>query len=63
MGPRKEEKKTNYNLYFMPTMNRGKYRWENGRYRLPGGVRFNYAVPGGYLEDRVGMWPEQKIKN
>lgn len=46
----------------MPTMNRGKYRGENGRYRLPGGMRFNYAVPGGYLEDRVGVWPEQKIK-
>lgn len=47
----------------MPTRNRGKYRGKNGRYRLPGGVRFNYAVPGGYLEDRVGVWPERKIKN
>ena len=44
-------------------MNRGTYRWENGRYRLPAGVRLNYAVPGGYLEDRVGVWPERKIKN
>ena len=47
----------------MPTRNRGKYRGKNGRYRLPAGVRLNYAVPGGYLEDRVGVWPEQEIKN
>lgn len=37
----------------MPTVNRGKYRGKNGRYRLP----------AGYLEDRVGVWPEQEIKN
>ena len=36
-------------LYFLPIINWGKYREENGRLMMPVTVRMNHAVADGYL--------------
>ena len=50
-------------LYFMPIVNWGKYRLEDGRYRMPVSVRLNHAVADGYLVAKVFVLLEQEIKN
>lgn len=49
-------------LYFMPVINWGKYRLEDGRYRMPVSVRLNHAVADGYLVAQVFVLLEQEIK-
>ena len=40
-------------LYFMPIVNWGRYREENGRLMMPVSVRMNHAVADGYLVANV----------
>ena len=40
-------------LYFLPIINWGKYREENGRLLMPVSVRMNHAVADGYLVANV----------
>ena len=49
-------------LYFMPIVNWGKYREENGRLMMPVSVRLNHAVADGYLVARVFRLLEEEIK-
>ena len=46
----------------MPVINWGKYRLEDGRYRMPVSVRLNHAVADGYLVAKVFVLLEQEIK-
>lgn len=49
-------------LYFMPIVNWGRYREENGRLMMPVSVRLNHAVADGYLVARVFRLLEEEIK-
>ncbi len=49
-------------LYFLPIINRGKYREENGRYQMPVTVRMNHAVADGYLVAKVFRLLEEEIR-
>lgn len=49
-------------LYFMPIVNWGKYREENGRLMMPVSVRLNHAIADGYLVARVFRLLEQEIR-
>ena len=40
-------------LYFMPIINWGKYREENGKLMMPVSVRMNHAIADGYLVAKV----------
>ena len=49
-------------LYFMPIVNWGKYREENGRLLMPVSVRLNHAVADGYLVAKVFRLLEEEIR-
>ena len=49
-------------LYFMPIVNWGKYREENGRRMMPVSVRLNHAVADGYLVAKVFRLLEEEIR-
>ncbi len=49
-------------LYFLPIINWGKYRMENGRLMMPLTVRLNHAVADGYLVALVFRLLEQEIE-
>ena len=48
-------------LYFMPIVNWGKYREENGRLMMPVSVRLNHAVADGYLVANVFRLMEKEM--
>lgn len=50
-------------LYFLPIINWGKYRKENGKFLMPVSVRLNHAVADGYLNAKVFMLLEKEIKS
>ena len=50
-------------LYFMPIVNWGRYREENGRLVMPLTVRLNHASADGYLLAKVYKILESEIKN
>ena len=49
-------------LYFMPIVNWGKFREENGRLMMPVSVRMNHAAADGYLISKVYLLLAQEIK-
>ncbi len=49
-------------LYFLPIINWGKYREENGRLMMPITVRLNHAVADGYLIANVYKLLEKEIE-
>jgi chloramphenicol O-acetyltransferase type A len=49
-------------LYFLPIVNWGKYRLENGRLMMPLTVRLNHAVADGYLVALVFKLLEQEME-
>ena len=49
-------------LYFLPIINWGKYREENGRLMLPLTVRMNHAIADGYLVAKVYKLLEEEIE-
>ena len=50
-------------LYFLPIINWGKYREENGKFLMPVSVRLNHAVADGYLNAKVFMLLEKEINS
>ena len=50
-------------LYFMPIINWGKFRAENGSLMMPVSVRLNHAVADGYLVAKVFKLLEEEIQN
>ncbi len=48
-------------LYFLPIINWGKYREENGRLMMPVSVRLNHAVADGYLVANVFRLLEKEM--
>ena len=48
-------------LYFLPIINWGKYREENGRLMMPVTVRMNHAIADGYLIANVYRLLEKEI--
>ncbi len=48
-------------LYFLPIVNWGKYREENGRLMMPVTVRMNHAIADGYLIANVYRLLEKEI--
>ena len=48
-------------LYFLPIVNWGKYREENGRLLMPVSVRMNHAIADGYLVANVFRLLEKEI--
>ena len=50
-------------LYFLPIINWGKYREENGKFLMPVSVRLNHAVADGYLKAKVFMLLEKEINS
>ncbi len=48
-------------LYFLPIVNWGKYREENGRFMMPLTVRLNHAVADGFLVANVYRLLEKEI--
>ncbi len=48
-------------LYFLPIINWGKYREENGRLMMPVTVRLNHAIADGYLVANVYRLLEKEI--
>ena len=48
-------------LYFLPIINWGKYREENGRLMMPVSVRLNHAVADGYLVANVFQLLEKEM--
>lgn len=49
-------------LYFMPIVNWGRYREENGRLVMPVSVRLNHAVADGYLVAKVFLLLEETMR-
>lgn len=49
-------------LYFLPIINWGRYRKENGRLLMPVSVRLNHAVADGFLVANVFRLLEQEMK-
>ena len=49
-------------LYFMPIVNWGKFRKENGRLMMPVSVRMNHAAADGYLISKVYLLLTEEIK-
>ena len=49
-------------LYYLPIVNWGKYREENGRLMMPVTVRLNHAVADGYLIANVYRLLEKEMK-
>ncbi len=50
-------------LYFLPIINWGKYKKEDGKVLMPVSVRLNHAVADGYLSAKVFMLLEKEINN
>ncbi len=50
-------------LYYLPIVNWGRYREENGRLMMPVTVRLNHAVADGYLVANVFRLLEKEIGN
>jgi chloramphenicol O-acetyltransferase type A len=50
-------------LYFMPIVNWGRYREENGRLLMPVTVRMNHAAADGYLVAKVFQMLQQEINS
>lgn len=50
-------------LYFLPIINWGKYKKEDGKVLMPVSVRLNHAVADGYLSAKVFLLLEKEIKN
>ena len=50
-------------LYFLPIINWGKYREENGKFLMPVSVRLNHAVADGYLNAKEFMLLEKEINS
>lgn len=50
-------------LYFLPIINWGKYREENGKLMMPVSVRLNHAIADGYLVANVFRLLEKEISN
>ncbi len=48
-------------LYFLPIINWGKYREENGRLMMPVTVRMNHAIADGYLVANVFRLLEKEV--
>ena len=48
-------------LYFLPIINWGKYRVENGRLLMPVSVRMNHAIADGYLIANVFRLLEKEM--
>lgn len=48
-------------LYFMPIVNWGKFREENGRLMMPVSVRMNHAAADGYLVSKVFLLLAEEI--
>ena len=48
-------------LYFLPIVNWGRYREENGRLQMPVTVRLNHAIADGYLVANVYRLLEKEI--
>lgn len=48
-------------LYFLPIVNWGRYREENGRLMMPVSIRLNHAVADGYLVANVFRLLEKEI--
>lgn len=49
-------------LFFVPIVNWGKYRNENGHLMMPVSVRMNHAIADGYLVGKVFVLLEEKIR-
>jgi len=49
-------------LYLAPIVNWGKYREEDGKYRMPVTVRLNHAIADGYLLSKVFLLLEKEIE-
>lgn len=49
------------NLYFLPIINWGRYREENGKLMMPVSVRLNHAIADGYLVANVFRLLEKEI--
>ena len=49
-------------LYFMPVINWGRYKEEDGKIMMPVTVRLNHAVADGYLVAKVFLILEEEIK-
>lgn len=50
-------------LYFLPIVNWGKYREENGRLMMPVTVRMNHAIADGYLVANVFRLLEKEMED
>lgn len=50
-------------LHFVPIINWGKYKKEDGKVLMPVSVRLNHAVADGYLSAKVFMLLEKEINN
>lgn len=50
-------------LYFMPIVNWGRYREENGRLMMPVSVRLNHAIADGYLVANVFRLLQREIRH
>ena len=48
-------------FYFLPIINWGKYREENGRLLMPVSVRMNHAIADGYLVANVFRLLEKEM--
>jgi chloramphenicol O-acetyltransferase type A len=48
-------------LYFLPIINWGKYREENGKLMMPVSIRLNHAAADGYLACKFFLLIEQEI--
>lgn len=48
-------------LYFLPIINWGKYREENGRLMMPVSIRLNHAAADGYLASRFFLLVQEEI--
>ena len=49
-------------LYYLPIVNWGKYREENGKLMMPLTIRLNHAVADGYLISNIYRLLEEEIK-
>ena len=50
-------------LYFMPIVNWGRYREENGRLMMPVSIRLNHAIADGYLVAIAFRLLEKEMRN
>ena len=50
-------------LYFMPIVNWGRYREENGRLMMPVSIRLNHAIADGYLVANAFRLLEKEMRN